>query len=173
MRRQKKNLVERAYIEGPRLGLDTWCEDEAGPFQTMPHAGSHWAEQQRPLRYPHEYVREGTAKLLTLFHPADGKVIVKGVCSCTNKVLHPWVEKQMSAVVDALPPAKTSLSEEENRKQWESWQEGLTVRFTLPENLPSLRVLLVLDNLTGHKTPDFVLWLISHGIMALYTPLGG
>lgn len=173
MRRRKKNLVERAYIEGPRLGLETWCEDEAGPFQTVPHPTSHWAREQKPRQYPHEYVREGTAKLLTLFHPADGRVIVRGVSSCTNKVLHPWVEKQMNGVVEALPQIKTQLGEEENHRQWESWQSGLTVRFTLPEKLPRLRVLLVLDNLTGHKTPEFVLWLVGHGIMPLYTPLGG
>ena len=47
------------------------------------------------------------------------------------------------------------------------------MRFTLPEQLPPLRMLLVLDNLAGHKTPDFVLWLVAHGIMPLYTPLAG
>ena len=30
-------------------------------------------------------------------------------------------------------------------------------------------MLLVLDNLAGHTTPEFVLWLFAHGIM----PLGG
>jgi len=34
-------------------------------------------------------------------------------------------------------------------------------------------MLLVLDNLAGHKTPPFVRWLFAHGIMPLYTPLGG
>lgn len=34
-------------------------------------------------------------------------------------------------------------------------------------------MLLVLDNLAGHKTPAFVQWLLGHGIMPLYTPLGG
>jgi hypothetical protein len=34
-------------------------------------------------------------------------------------------------------------------------------------------MLLVLDNLTGHLTPSFVLWLFDHGIMPLYTPLSG
>ncbi len=47
------------------------------------------------------------------------------------------------------------------------------MRFTLPHKLPPLRLLLVLDNLAGHKTPAFVLWLVSQGIMPLYTPLGG
>jgi hypothetical protein len=32
---------------------------------------------------------------------------------------------------------------------------------------------LVLDNLAGHKTAAFVCWLFAHGIMPLYTPLGG
>jgi hypothetical protein len=34
-------------------------------------------------------------------------------------------------------------------------------------------MLLVLDNLSGHKTPSFVLWLFANGIMPLYTPLSG
>lgn len=39
--------------------------------------------------------------------------------------------------------------------------------------MPALRLLLVLDNLSGHHTPSFVMWLCEHGIMPLYTPLGG
>jgi hypothetical protein len=50
---------------------------------------------------------------------------------------------------------------------------NLSVRFTLRERLPPLRVLLILDNLAGHKTPAFVCWLMDHGIMPLYTPLVG
>ena len=38
---------------------------------------------------------------------------------------------------------------------------------------PPLRLLLVWDNLTGHKTPDLVLWRCAHGVMPLYTPVGG
>jgi hypothetical protein len=34
-------------------------------------------------------------------------------------------------------------------------------------------MLLVWDNLTGHYTVDFLLWLFDHGIMPLFTPLGG
>ena len=56
---------------------------------------------------------------------------------------------------------------------WRRWQAGLAVRFTLPAVLPPLRMLLILDNLAGHKTPAFVLWLVAQGIMPLYTPLGG
>ncbi len=32
---------------------------------------------------------------------------------------------------------------------------------------------MVLDNLIGHKTPALMLWLFTHGIMPLFTPLGG
>jgi hypothetical protein len=34
-------------------------------------------------------------------------------------------------------------------------------------------MLLIWENLCGHYTPDFVLWLFAHGIMPVYTPLGG
>ena len=50
------------------------------------------------------------------------------------------------------------------------WQDGLTAPFTLPEPLPPLRLLLVWDNLAGHKSTDMVWWLCQHGIMPLYTP---
>jgi len=31
----------------------------------------------------------------------------------------------------------------------------------------ALTYVLILDNLAGHKSPDFVLWLAAHGIMPL------
>lgn len=34
-------------------------------------------------------------------------------------------------------------------------------------------MLLVWDNLAGHKTPEMVLWLFAQGVMPLYTPLSG
>jgi hypothetical protein len=125
-----------------------------------------------PARYPHEHIRHGTAKLLTLFHPASGRVRVKGVTRAANEVLHPWLEAEVAAIVATLPepPAQT---EAERRAAWERWQEGLTIKFTLPDRLPPLRMLLVLDNLSGHKTPALVLWLVAHGVMPLYTPLSG
>ena len=90
----------------------------------------------------------------------------------TNAVLHPWLEAEVAAILATLPepPAQT---EAERRAAWERWQEGLTIKFTLPDRLPPLRMLLVLDNLSGHKTPALVLWLVEHGVMPLYTPLSG
>ena len=37
---------------------------------------------RRPARVDHEYIRNGTAKLLSLFHPSTGQVRVKGVTRC-------------------------------------------------------------------------------------------
>jgi hypothetical protein len=44
---------------------------------------------------------------------------------------------------------------------------------TLPEDLPPLRMLMIWDNFRGHSTSGKVLWLVQHGIMTLFTPIGG
>jgi DDE superfamily endonuclease len=166
-------LIEEAYRPGAELGLAVWTEDEAGPFQTSPCPGGSWQPAGLPAHRPHEYVRNGTAKLLTLFHPATGEVRVKGVTSCTNQVLHPWLQEQLTAILARLPAPAAALSPAGNRAAWAAWQAGLSRPITLPADLPPLRLLLVLDNLAGHRTPSFVLWLFARGIMPLYTPLGG
>lgn len=157
---------------GESLGLVVWCHDQAGPYQTIPQAGPSWQPAGQPVRQPAEYVRNGTAKMLTLLHPATGCVRLNGVTRCPNAVLHPWLKQQLTAILAKLPEPPAELDRETLREQWLRWQEGLTKHFTLPLALPPLRMLLVLDNLTGHKTPTFVLWLVAHGIMPLYTPLG-
>jgi len=141
----------------------------------VPHPGPSWRPEGQPARQPHEYLRDGTAKILTLFHPADGRVRIKGVTACPNTVLHGWLKPELAAVLAAMPkpPAMTTGPGEASRKPWERWQEGLTIKPTLLEVLPPLRMLLVLDNLAGHKTPEFVCWLFEHGIMPLYTPVSG
>ena len=111
--------------------------------------------------------------MLTLFHPATGQVRVKGVTTCPNAVLHPWLREELAAILAALPPPAATLSPAEQRALWAVWQEGLGERLTLLAEPPPLRLLLVLDNLAGHKTPDLVVWLMEHGVMPLYTPLGG
>jgi hypothetical protein len=150
-----------------------WTGDEAGPYQTIPYPGHHWCPAGEPSRYPHEYIRNGTAKQLTLFHPASGTVRVKGVLQTTNAILHPWLMTQLEEILADLPEPQEARSPEANRYLWERWQEGLHQPFPLPEELPPLRMLLVLDNLQGHRTASFVAWLIDHGIMPLYTPVAG
>ena len=134
-------------------------------------AGLSW-EERGARKLPHEYRRDGTVKLLTLVHPASGQVRARGVTSCPNLVLHGWMKEELAQVVAALPP-RPELSPEENRKLWESWQEGLRVKITLLGKLPPLRMLLVMDNLAGHKTPEMVIWMFEHRIMPLDTPLSG
>jgi DDE superfamily endonuclease len=152
--------------------LPVWTQDEAGPYQAIPQPGTHWRPATSPVRYPHEHIRHGTAKLLTLFHPASGQVRGKGVTSAPNAVLHPWLKTELSTILATLPEP-LAQPEAACRAAWERWQAGLTLKFTLPERLPPLRLLLVLDNLSGHKTPTLVLWLVEHGVMPLYTPLSG
>jgi hypothetical protein len=164
-------LIEDAYTLGKELGLSVWCCDQAGPFQTVPQPGRSWQPQSEPACQPHEYIRDGTAKVLTLFHPADGEVHVKGVSNCPNSILHPWLEGELEKILATLqghPPTAVG-----SREAWERWQQGLSVKPTLPAELPPLRLLLILDNLSGHKTVEFVLWLFSHGVMPLYTPVSG
>ena len=140
-------MIERAYRLGDTLSLPVWCEDEAGPYQAIPQPGRSWQPKGLAARQPHEYVRGGTAKLLTLFRPATGEVRALPVERAPNTVLHPWLQQELTAILAALP--------------------------ALPADLPPLRLLLVLDNLTGHKSGAFVCWLLQHGIMPLYTPLSG
>lgn len=158
---------------GASLGLSVWCCDQAGPFQTVPYPDQQWQPQGQPAQQPHEYLRNGTAKVLTLLHPADGQVRLKGVTACPNAILHGWLKQELTAILATLPPAQTPADPGSLLASWERWQQGLTVKPTLADDLPPLRMLLVLDNLAGHKTPELVRWLFAHGIMPLYTPLGG
>jgi hypothetical protein len=169
----KKNLIEAAYSYGEALGVAVWTQDEAGPFQTLPYPGASWQPEGQPARYPHEHLRAGTAKMLTLFHPASGQARVAGVTSSPNAVLHGWLKTELAAILAERPARPVVLSAQANQAEWQRWQAGLTIRVTLPATLPPLRMLLILDNLAGHHTVEWVLWCFAHGIMLLYTPLSG
>ena len=56
----------------------------------------------RPAQ-PHEYIRGGTTKILTLFHPASGQVRLQSTERCTNAVLHPWLRERLTAILAELP----------------------------------------------------------------------
>ena len=180
-------MIEQAYTLGeqrvglagspgdlsPGVPLAVWCQDEAGPYQAIPQPGPSWQPAGRPARRPHEYVRGGTAKLLTLFCPATGAVRARPVEAASNAVLHPWLKEELEAILASLPAPAAPPDPAAKRAAWEAWQHGLSARFTLPAELPPLRLLLVWDNLAGHKTPALICWLCAHGVMPLYTPLGG
>lgn len=155
---------------GEGLGLAVWCQDEAGPYQAIPQPGRAWGQTGDPARQPHEYVRGGTAKLLTLFCPATGEVRADAVRSAPNAVLHPWLRTELAAILATLPMPPSGPVD---RAAWTNWQAGLSLPFTLRAELPPLRMLLILDNLVGHKSPELIGWLVEHGVMPLYTPIGG
>ena len=50
-------------------------------------------------------LRDGTAKLLTRFHPASGGVRVEGLTACPDAVLHDGLRRELTATLAAMPPA--------------------------------------------------------------------
>lgn len=155
------------------MGLAVWTMDQAGPFQTKPYPGHCWQPSGRPQRQAHEYIRNGTAKLLTLFQPSSGQVRVKGVTQCTNAILHPWLKQELQQILATLPQSQEILKPDQNRARWQMWFEGLSIQPDLPPQLPPLRMLLVIDNLAGHKSHALVQWFFRQGVIPLYTPLAG
>jgi transposase len=148
-------------------------EDEAGPYQAIPQPGASWQAEGHPALQPHEYERGGTAKLLTLFRPATGQLRAKGVVSVTNAVLHPWLIEQLTEVLAEIEKAhpRAELPPEAERPacaRWETW-----LGYPPHDTEPPLRIVLVLDNLAGHLSSDLVRWFFDHGVMPLYTPVGG
>lgn len=111
--------------------------------------------------------------MLTLFHPADGQVRAQGVTRCPNTVLHPWLKQELSAILATLPEPDAIREPELLWAAWTTWTAGLSHYPTLLVDPPAVRMLLILDNLKGHQSPELVLWLFRHGIVPLYTPLGG
>jgi len=134
----------------------------------VPQPGASWEPQGKPACQPHEYVRGGTAKLLTLFHPASGAVRAKGVTSAPNIVLHPWLQDELEQVLAALPAVTLPEAERPPLARWATWLGHEPV-----EPLPPLRLILVWDNLAGHLSWSIVRWLFQHGVLPLNTPLSG
>jgi hypothetical protein len=53
--------------------------------------------------------------MMTLFHPASGTLRVKCVESCTNIVLHSWLQEELSDILASLPEEQVLLTSAENR----------------------------------------------------------
>jgi hypothetical protein len=161
-------MIELAYRMAEAAGIPVWCQDEAGPYQAIPQPGASWQPIGAPLRQPHEYIRGGTAKLLTLFRPATGTVRAKGVTNAPNAVLHPWLQTELTQVLAALPRVTPPEAERPAAAQWATWLGHPPLG-----PLPPLRLILIWDNLAGHTSWSIVQWLFAQGIMPLYTPLSG
>ena len=97
---------------------------------------------------------------------------MKGVTHSPNVILHTWLKTELTAILASLP-APVPQSAEQTRCLWQSWGRELDLAMGRGTNAPPLRLLLVMDNLAGHKSFDWVRWCYQRGILILYTPLGG
>jgi hypothetical protein len=166
--RGKKGLIAWAYQWAEAAGIPLWCQDEAGPYQTVPYPGTSWQPEGDPLRPPHEYVRAGTAKLLTLFRPATGEVRATGVRRSANAVLHPWLQAELTPILATLPAAPPTEAGRPLAARWATW-----LGHEPHAPLPPLRLMLIGDTLAGHLSWPIVRWLFAQGVMPLYPPLSG
>jgi len=162
-------VIERAYVTAEQLGLQLWCEDEGGPYQSIPQPGSSWQPEGQPARRPHEYLRGAITKLLTLVRPETGEVRAQAVEHTTNAILHPWLKGELEALLKQCPPAPEVVPEGRRWQDWDIYPEASQ----LDRFFPPVRVLLILDNLAGHKSYSLVQWCAEHGILLLYTPTAG
>src|SRR4051795_8634340 len=138
---------------GAQLGLSVWCEDEAGPFQAVPHPGVSWQPREHPATQPHEYIRGGTTKILTLFHPATGQVRLQPAPPRPNAGLHrgapvppaargpkavlpPWLRERLGAILAELPPSGSWQDPAATQAAWAVWQGGLARAFFLADHPP-------------------------------------
>jgi transposase len=165
---EKRSLIDQAYRMAEAMGIPLWCQDEAGPYQAIPQPGQSWQPEGKPRRQPHEYLRGGTAKLLTLFRPVTGEVRAKAVPRAPNVVLHPWLKQEVLQILEELPVVSIDRGDLPSAAQWATWLGEVP---HLP--LPPLRLILIWDNLKGHLSTSIVTWLFAHGVMPLYTPLSG
>ncbi len=132
--------------------MAVWCQDEAGPYQAIPQPvrpGSPWGS---PPAGPHEYIRGGTAKLLTLFRPATGEVRAEPVATAPNAVLHPWLKAELVAILAALPAADAAAPRPRGLAGRPGRQACASASPCLAD-LPPLRALLIWDNLTRPQEP--------------------
>ena len=146
---EKQTVIEHAYLIAERLGLELWCEDEGGPYQSIPQPGSSWQLEGQPARRPHEYLRGEVAKLLTLFRPATGEVRAEAVEHSTNAVLHPWLKRELEAILKQCPPAPGERAERDD-----AGRIGISIR-----RLSSLIAF-------SHRCGCCSSWTISQGIRA-------
>src|SRR5438552_423277 len=94
-----------------------------GPSQAIPQPGASGQPEGQPAHRPHEYVRGGTAKLLTLFRPATGEVRAQPVDRTTNAVLHPWVRTQVERILAEMPPVSDPTAPGRRAGDW-WWGHG-------------------------------------------------
>lgn len=97
-------------------------------------------------------------RIRPLLRPATGEVRARGVERAPNAVLHPWLKEEIEQILAGVEPPP-------QRQDWAEW-----LGYKLHRVLPPIRMLLIWDNLAGHKSEEMVLWLLDQGVVPLYTP---
>lgn len=84
----------------------------------------------------------------------------------TNAILHPWLKRELSAILKQCPDAPEVVPE---GRYWQDWDIYPAAEY-LDRFFSPVRVLLIWDNLAGHRTQSLVQWCAEHGILRLATP---
>lgn len=82
----------------------------------------------------------------------------------TNAVLHPWLQEQLTQILAALPEV-TPVQATEWGRHWSDW--GYSDADAERLGWPSVRLVLIWDNLSGHCSAEMVVWCHHHGIVPL------
>ena len=172
-RHSEKKLIERAYTEGESSGIAVWTEDEGRTIPDAAISRSELAANRRTEAKAPRTCTPGNGQALEPV-PSGHRRGTGARGEASHKRGAPSLAQgRVHRDPRNLASAEGGASAEHNRAEWKSWQEGLSVKITLPEELPPLRMLLVWDNLIGHLNAELLLWMFARGIMVLYTPLGG
>jgi hypothetical protein len=162
----------RASTRKP-TGLSNARKTKRDPLKPSHNLGRR-GSQRAILQHTHtRYERGGTAHMFTLFRPAPGERRATGVRSAPSAVVHPWLIEHLSEILAEIEKKhpQACLPREEDRPvcaRWETWPGH-------PRQCPgpSLRIVLVLDTLAGHRSYDLGRWFVDQGVMPLCTPIGG
>src|SRR6266516_4177142 len=80
-----------------------------------------------------------------------------------------FIKGELAAILKQCPPAPEVVPQ---GRRWQDW-DIYPAAEQLDRFFPPVRVLLILDNLAGHKSYRLVQWCAEHGILLLYTPTAG
>ncbi len=75
----------------------------------------------------------------------------------------PELKSAVDSLLATLPEPVPLSDPSAHRRQWTHWQEGLRVKITCRRCCRRCACCWCADNLTGHHTPELVLWLFARG----------